>query len=609
MKKVIWFVIIVLGILAAVLFIYQGNINNIINSKITQLNNSGFVVKHEQSTNYIKTSATGEIEVIDPDKVAALFFDNIKNEELKKSFQTQYNALDLNAKEILFNGVKFDYDFVLENFTGKVNTNLYLTNFSKTVMNNLTQEINNPNNKWLLDFLKDKKLQISINEKKEYKIADIEATLPENNLNIITKDIHGNEKNISISSLKISEEKDYLLINDINMDYEIDNNKQNSKTLIKNIEFQEKDSTLNIKNLILNSSYEKDSVNINTKSEFGFDEVNAKSLDGKVTTLKNTSFVFNINNLPFNKIEEYALDLQNQKYDEYLNSLAQSGASIDSKGNASSYTINNQLIFDTLKFDLLLKLNKNISPNEIGFLTDIFENAKLTVDLDLQTAQNLKTLLNQKEGLNIDFTDTNSNLKRFEANLKNDGLYINEKKALDKSELAIPKNDDVFEDTTIKKISQKSLTYEYKKIDDNLLQLDIKYTPNLKAVTSGGISVSFPAFKDTSRVVKKTTNSFDEINVYNEGTLIWDGGTEKDINSSYLLVEAWDNNWKNSEPKDISLIIDIKDLEKLEIYVRAGSLNENSDDEIKSEIVPEDGEKDQQNYPVEIIDVPLNRLR
>ena len=38
--------------------------------------------------------------------------------------------------------------------------------------------------------------------------------------------------------------------------------------------------------------------------------------------------------------------------------------------------------------------------------------------------------------------------------------------------------------------------------------------------------------------------------------------------SSYLLVEGWDNEWKNSEDeKEISLIIDVKDLDILEVYL------------------------------------------
>jgi hypothetical protein len=614
MKKVIWLGIIILGMIAAALFVYQSKINDEISSKKAELNNNGFSVKQEQTTNYIKTSAKGEIEIVEPDKVAALFSTYSKDEDLRKNFMDNYNALNSEQKELFLKGVKFDYDFVVENFTGKANINLYLTSLSKIAMDNLSQK-NDLNSKWLLGFLKDKKLQMTLNENKEYKIADIDATLPEGNVNILTKDIHGNEKNLSVSSIKISDVNGSFAINDINMDYEIDVNKQNSKTLIKNIEFHEADSMFEVKNFIVNSSYEKDSVNMNTRSEFGFDEVNVKSYDGRTSTLKNTSFTFNINNFPYKNLEQYAMDLSVGKYEDYLKTLIQSGLSVNSNGMASSYTIKTQKIFDTLKFNLNLKLNKNIPQDKIENFTEIFENAKLTVDLDLPTAQNLKTLLNLRENSDIDFTDASDNLKRFEAILKDDGLYINDKKVLEKNQLALPQNnDEVFDDTadtqdsTIKKISQKDLTYKYKMIDENLLQLDIKYTPNLKVVSSGGISVSFPEFKDAKRITKKMTNSFDEINFYEAGTKIWNGGLEQNVDSSYLLVEGWDDNWNKGGDKEMSLIIDTKDLKNLVVYLRAGSLNENSNKDAQSEIVPQDGELDQQNYPVEMVDIPLFRL-
>ena len=292
---------------------------------------------------------------------------------------------------------------------------------------------------------------------------------------------------------------------------------------------------------------------------------------------------------------------------------------IESSGNASNYVINQQKILDTLKFNLTFKLNKNMVENEPKDVTDIFEDAKLTLDLDAPTAQNVKGLLDLKQNSNISFIDVDNNLKRFEAVLKNDGLYVNNQKVLEKNELAIPAKDNTFQeevttedtsdDLTTKKVSQKSLTYNYKLLENNLLELNIKYSPDMKVVSSGGISVSFPQFTDSKRIVKNTTKSFEEINFYNAGSQIWNGGLEQNIVSSYLLAEGWDNNWADGKDKEITLIIDVKDLETLEIYLRAGSLNEKDALEKPSEIVPLSGELDQQNYPVEILEIPIFRVR
>ena len=204
MKKKILIIVVLLAIIAVVLFAYQSKINNEINSKIDELNNNGFIVKHQQSTNYINTTAKGEIEVAYPDKVAFWIFNGVKDEELKKAIEEQYNSLAPNDKELLFSGIKFDYDFVLENLTSKVNTNIYLTQLSKIAMNNLAQETDNQSSKWLLDFLKNRKLQVSINEKKEYKIADIDTVIP-NEFFMTIRGITGNANNLAISTFKLSD--------------------------------------------------------------------------------------------------------------------------------------------------------------------------------------------------------------------------------------------------------------------------------------------------------------------------------------------------------------------------------------------------------------------
>ncbi len=496
-------------------------------------------------------------------------------------------------------------------------------------MNNLAQETEKKSSKWLLDLLKDKKLQVSINEKREYKVADIDTIIPDENIIITIRGFQGDEKNLAINSFKISdmnmENRALLLINEIAINYEKDENKESSKTLIKSIEFQEKDNILNIKNLLINSSYEKKDININTKSDLSFEELTTKNFNFESVNLKNTSLSFNINNLPIKKLDEIGLYIKDKRYEEYLKFLAQSGLEIQSTGNASNYLINQQRILDTLKFNLSFKLNKNMVENEPKDVTDIFEDVKLTVDLDASTAQNVKNLLDSKQNSNISFIDIDNNLKRFEAVLKEDGLYVNNQKVLEKNELAIPSEDNTFQedvnnesiennqntsdDLTIKKVSQKSLTYNYKLLDDNLLELNIKYSPSLKVVSSGGISVSFPQFTDSSKIIKNTTTSFNVINFYEAGSQIWNSNLQQNIASTYLLAEGWDSNWIDKKDKEITIIIDVKDLETLEIYLRAGALNEVDTSEKLSEIVPQTGEIDQQGYPVEILEIPIFRVR
>lgn len=603
MKKIILSLALILVLIASGLVAYQFNIDKEISNKIEELNNNGFMVKHNQNTNYIKTTANGELEVIYPDKVASYIFKNIDNEDLKSNLTSEYNKLNSNEKELFFEGIKFEYDFVLNNFTNKFDSNIYLTQLSKKTMYNLSQNNYDLTNQWLLDFVKNKKLQMYINEKKEYKIVDIDTLIP-NEVFITIRDIKGVDGNLSISYMKISDaniaNKGLIQIDNLNLDYFKDLNNENSKFAIKNIYFEEKDKNFNLKNLVLKSHYQKDLVNITSKNEISFDEVVVKEFNQEITNLKKSSLLVDISNLPINKLEEIRNYLENEKFEEYLKSIIESGLILDLKGNALNYKINNQNIFDTLNFSSNMKLNKNVDFNNVSDLENVLENAKLTIDIDAQAAQNIQTLFNTLQKSEVTFIDSTNNLKRFEVVLNGDEVFVNNKKVFDKKDLK-PK--------VIEPQSSNALSYNYEMLEDNKLKLNIRYLPIISTFSSGGISISFPQLKDASRMIDYKTQSFEEINFYDANSEIWNGGLEKNILSSYLLVEGWDDNWADYEEKKLTLIIDVKDLESLKIYLRAGALNDIDSTKKGSEIVPEDGEVDQQDYPVTVVEIPLLKAK
>ncbi len=611
MKKIVGLLIVFLLVIGGGLFWYQSKINEQINTKINELNSNGFLVKHTQSTNYIKTTANGDMEIIEPDKVISYMLSNVENQDLKKSMQIQYESLSLADKEVLFEGVKFDYDFVFENFNGKLNSNIYLTTLSKKAMYNLSSSTNDESSKWLLDFLKNKKLQVSLNEKKEYKLADIDTVIP-NEVFITIKNFTGNNHNFAISEFKISDArpnlKDSLIINNINVDYDITPNKQTSNAKIGIIEYQGEFEFFKITNLVTMSDYEKMFKHANSQSEISFDEVLVKVYNQETMNLKNSSLKLSIGSLPALNMEEFTKYLQTQDFSEYLNALTQNGTTLSCSGNASNYVINSQRMFDTLKFDLAFSVNKNGSILEAKNVNDIFDSAKLTLDLDADAALNVKNLLSIKDGFNVDFVDSTDNLKRFEATLKNDGIYINDKKIVNENELLLPSKEEekVFDDTPIQKVEQKNLTYSYKMIGGNLLKLDIKYSTNLDGISSGGIYASFPQLSDKSRVTKYSSNSFKNVDFYNAQAEIWDENIKENVFSTYLVVEAFDDKWTNKDDdKDITLVIDVHDIETLEVYLRAEALNENDPTQVKSEIVPKSGETDLQNNPAFYIEIPI----
>ena len=150
MKKITWGIVAVLVLVLGLVIGFKMKVDNIISSKIDELNNNGFLVKHQQSTNYLKTNGKGDVEVVYPDKVASYLIANIKNQEIKELFQKEYDLLETSEKELFFEGIKFEYDFVVDNINTDVNINVYLTNLSKKVMYNLNQDSYNQTSRWLL---------------------------------------------------------------------------------------------------------------------------------------------------------------------------------------------------------------------------------------------------------------------------------------------------------------------------------------------------------------------------------------------------------------------------------------------------------------------------
>ena len=615
MKKSVVWTLAILGVLIAIVVGLKFSIDKKITSKIDELNSNGFAVKHQQSTNYFRTNGNGEIEIVYPDKVASYIFSGIKNEEMKKNLEMQYSLLDANAKEMIFEGVKLEYDFSIINLSAELSANIYFTSFSKKAMYNLNQEQDDEISKWMLNFLKDKKIKITIDEKGNYKLADIDTVIP-NEVFITVRGVGGNSKAFRFPFMKISDaktsSKDLLQLTNLFIDFDIDAKKQNSKTFIENIEVQNGLSNVNIKNILVNSVSEKIDSIINAKSEFGFDEILVKNGNEPMAYLRNTNFSLNVNKFPVKTFEEIKKIIDDKKVDEYLKTISQAGASLASAGSAYKYEINNQKVFDNLKYEFSVQLSDNPTIDNAKGIKDILGKAKLTIDMDEQTASNFKGLLSlQIKNSDFDFINASANLKRIEAELKDDGVYINAKKVLEEKDLLFPeKKSYISTDPMLDKLSTgKGVFCDYELINENLVRVNFRYTTNLKGISSGGISVSFPQFKDGSKIVKNSTNSFQKINFYNAGNEIWNGAEEKNIISSYLLVEGWDEKWSDiNVEKEFSLWINVKGLDVLQINLRGGALNEGSTQN-SSEIVPVDGELDQQGYPVQIEDIDLTTLR
>lgn len=133
------------------------------------------------------------------------------------------------------------------------------------------------------------------------------------------------------------------------------------------------------------------------------------------------------------------------------------------------------------------------------------------------------------------------------------------------------------------------MNIDYKVVDKKVF-LNIK-TKNLQSDGKGGVSVTFPEFKTSSRILRNENQGFDSVKPYPSGSDLWNGKYKGTVKAQSLLVEGWSTSWKKDEEKSINLEIDIDKLVGLIINVRANLISN------KEEFVfPESGMIGKQGY-------------
>lgn len=631
MKKIFLGLAIVIIVIGAICLGLRSTVNSKIQSKVEELNKNGFLVSHEHSFDHYQTIGKGKIEIIYPDKVASYLFSKIEDEDTKKSLEKQYNLLDRATKDRVFEGVTFDYNFVMNNISSKLDLDLYLTNLSQRTMYKLEQTYSYaPQTNWLKPLLENKKIHLNIDENKNFKLDDINITIPNDSF-ITIRGVHGTQNNINVALLKIADvyddsyTKGSLLIDNLAFDYSSQKEKKSSKLDIENLEFMDYTNVVSIKNLILDSQSLQDKDNISGNSKISFDELNIVkdnklylTSSSKNIGLNKTSLDIAFDKIPYKKYEEMLSSISDkdflQKYDDFMKAVSQNGFQMTINGASNNFKIDENKYFNTLKFNSTFKMNQKFdSMNNIKSIKDIFEVVKATLDIDADSVKSLSSLLKDEEFKAIDIEN---NQKRFEIELKDDGLYFNSKKFLDQKDLEFSSLNTLGSSVLAE---NGKVVSSYELIDKNLLRVTFKYTTKLENVTAGGLAVSFPQLKDASKIKAHNTKSFDKIDYYKGGQEIYSGMLGKNVKAEYLMVEGWDKNWTDTkQEKEFSLDIDISELKKdysyLEINLRGGSLNENvaTTSPKYSEIVPNESQSfttDQQSYPVNIADIYLLDLK
>ena len=134
----------------------------------------------------------------------------------------------------------------------------------------------------------------------------------------------------------------------------------------------------------------------------------------------------------------------------------------------------------------------------------------------------------------------------------------------------------------------------YKTIGDEV-HVDI-FIDNIYRSLKGGVSVSFPQFTNSRRILDTSSNKASNLKIYKKGSKLWNAKLKKVIRSSYLLIEGWQTSWRKHKSQSISFVVDIQDMDELVFKIRAVLVNGK-----KQLLLPTYGREDQQDFPIKQI--------
>lgn len=616
-KLLIGFVVLIVA--GAIFFTINRSVDKAVNLKVEELNQNGFSITQNNSNLPMKIRKDGEIQVIDAIKALDFIVKNIEESQAKEVFVEFLNIFDSQSKQLALEGTKFDYDFSLNIFTKEMNADLYLKELSVVLQNEL-ENSEDEASKELLSILKQKAIHLKVDDKMNFTLDDIAFS---NSGSLISlRGINGDKNSLNIALFKIiGANNESFVLEDMKSYYKEIEKNIDTKFSVSNLSLESEFVKMGIKNILFDGSSKNINDKVSTKDKISFDEFSFISNDvqslingSNIINVKNSEINFSLDNLPYKQYKELMKvidsedeDIFSKAFDSFFEELVKSDVKVSSSGVSSSFSQNSEKIFEKLRYEANLSLNKNMKPALVSGLNDVFEKIDIKIDLDKVSAD--KLILPLKESLGLNYKDiANDDLKRFEISLK-DGIYINDIKLLEEKDLKFTQQESDFE-----YYDDENLTTSYDMIGENLLKITFGYKSSLNENSQKGLVVSFPQLKDKSRVVSTILGDLKEINVYEPNSELFTINPYESIKNSFLAIEAYDDTLSENSLKEFSIILNIKDFqaEILEINFRAYSIGSTDPNgTINYEIVPKirtSFTKDEQQYPVKISDIELSEV-
>ena len=556
-KLLIGFVVLIVA--GAIFFTINRSVDKAVNLKIEELNQNGFSITQNNSNLPMKIRKDGEIQVIDAIKALDFISKNIEESQAKELFVEFLNIFDSQSKQLVLEGTKFDYDFSLNIFTKEMKADLYLKELSVVLQNEL-ENSEDEASKELLSILKQKAIHLKVDDKMNFTLDDIAFS---NSGSLISlRGINGDKNSLNIALFKIiGANNESFVLEDMKSYYKEIEKNIDTKFSVSNLSLDSEFVKMSIKNILFDGSSKNINDKVSTKDKISFDEFSFISNDvqslingSNIINVKNSEFSFSLDNLPYKQYKELMKvidsedeDIFSKAFDSFFEELVKSDVKVSSSGVSSSFSQNSEKIFEKLRYEANLSLNKNMKPALVSGLNDIFEKIDIKIDLDKVSAD--KLILPLKESLGLNYKDiANDDLKRFEISLK-DGIYINDIKLLEEKDLKFTQQESDFE-----YYDDENLTTSYDMIGENLLKITFGYKSSLNENSQKGLVVSFPQLKDKSRVVSTILGDLKEINVYEPNSELFTINPYESIKNSFLAIEAYDDTLSENSLKEFSII-------------------------------------------------------
>ncbi|OCL90433.1 hypothetical protein [Aliarcobacter thereius] len=440
-KKVIISLIVVVAILVAACFALRSSVNSKIESKIEEIKNSGFNVSYNKRFSIFSVKADGEVEITNPKEALTYLVSLQEYEEQRENLQRVVESFDEYILMDILQGMVYEYNFNLNLLSSGLDLNVYLTQFSDTLMQELENARDKQKVQVLIDMLENRDIHFNIDEKLNYKIKDID--LSNEDFQMILKGVNGtkNSTNIDLYEFNVPEDGVNIKLEKIKAYYEENIKKDmNSNFSIEKINFFSDRFDFELNKLKITSFSEILENLMDNKTNIAFDNfylnrVNYYEEVELKTEINNVDLNFDLKKFPDQEYKDFLnayatmnIDMYNffEKGQILLQAISEAKSNINIKASSKDFILENLNIFKELGIDGDILVSPNLAEMNFSTPNNLFDKLYFEIKVDKESVQNAINNGNFNRNDEIRIIETeDKKYNLFKIELKEKGVFVN----------------------------------------------------------------------------------------------------------------------------------------------------------------------------------------